>query len=143
MAANIKSFVGEWHIHWITGRDLVMDWGWKIVIGTGDLGTKTPYVGEDGNVCTGFVIYERTGEGSWQVYLTSEDRHVPLVLVDGQLRWDGIGLDDKPLRIFLSVAEGTSASGPFVSLYGSTLRGDPDQVAVWGANDGPPKPEPA
>jgi hypothetical protein len=118
-----------------------MDWGWKIAIGTGDLGTKTPYVGEDGNVCTGFAIYEPTGEEAWDVYLTSDDRH-PLVLIDGQLRWDGLGSDGKPLRIYLSVAEGVSQNGPFVSLYGSTLRGDPDQVAVWGANDSPPKPDP-
>lgn len=142
MAANINSFIGEWHIHWITGVDLVMHVGWKIVIGTGDQGTKTPYVGADGNVCTGFVIYERIEEGSWNVYLTSDDRQQPLVLLDGQLRWDGLGADGKPLRIYLSVAEGLSGTGPFVSLYGSTLRGDPDQVAVWGANDGPPKPDP-
>jgi hypothetical protein len=141
MAANINRFKGEWHIHWITGVDLVMKWGWKIVIGTGELGTQTPYVGEDGDVCTGFVIYERIDEGSWTLYAKSDDWG-PFVLVDGQLRWAGNDSNGEPLRIYLSVAEGMSAAGPFVSLYGSTLRGDPDQVAVWGANDGPPKPSP-
>ncbi len=141
MAANINRFTGEWHIHWITGVDLVMKWGWKIVIGTGDLGTPAPYVGEDGHVCTGFAIYERVGDESWTVYSTSKEWG-PLVLIDGQLRWIGADNDGLPLRIYLSVAEGASEAGPFVSLYGSTLRGDPDQVAVWGANDTPPKPDP-
>jgi hypothetical protein len=141
MAANINDFKGEWHIHWITGVDVVMQWGWKIVIGTGELDTPAPYVGEDGNVCTGFVIYERIGDGEWTTYATSNEWD-PFVLIDGQLRWAGDDNDGKPLRIYLSVAEGESKDGPFVSLYGSTLRGDPDQVAVWGANDTPPKPEP-
>ena len=141
MAANINDFKGEWHIHWITGVDLVMQWGWKIVIGTGELDTATPYIGEDGSVCTGFVIYERIGEGEWLPYATSQEWG-PFVLKDGQLRWAGNDRNGQPLRIYLSVAEGESLAGPFVSLYGSTLRGDPDQVAVWGANDTPPKPGP-
>jgi hypothetical protein len=140
--ANINHFKGEWHIHWIEGVALVMDWGWKIVIGTGELDTRTPYVGDDGEVCTGFVIYERIGEQDWTLYTTSHEWG-PLVLVDGQLRWIGTGNDGLPLRIYLSAAEGVSREGPFVSLYGSTLRGDPDQVAVWGANDSPPKPRKA
>jgi hypothetical protein len=139
--ANINRFKGEWYIHWITGIDLVLNWGWKIVIGTGERGTQTPFVGDDGEVCTGFVIYERIGEESWTFYISSNEWG-PLVLIDGQLRWAGLDTDGQPLRIFLSVAEGVSETGPFVSLYGSTLRGDPDQVAVWGANDGPPKPDP-
>lgn len=141
MATNINDFKGEWHIHWITGVELVMQWGWKIVIGSGAEGTKTPYVGDDGEVCTGFAIYERIGEGEWTLYATSNEWG-PFVLKDGQLRWAGNDRDGQPLRIYLSAAEGQSKDGPFISLYGSTLRGDPDQVAVWGANDGPPKPDP-
>jgi hypothetical protein len=145
MAANINRFRGTWYIHWITGIDLILNWGWKIVIGTGERSTQTPFVGHDGEVCTGFVIYERIGHDHWTFY-TSSNEWGPLHLIDGQLRWAGLDKDDQPLRIYLSVAEGVAEGEngpePFVSLYGSTLRDDPDQVAVWGANDGPPNPEP-
>ena len=139
--ANINRFKGEWHVWWVQGFEPVLGSGWKIVIGTGELDTREPYVGEDGNVCTGFVIYEWTSEETWALYISSNERG-PLVLIDGQLRWDGPDKNGQPLRIYISLAEGVSQTGPFVSLYGSTLRGDPDQVAVWGANDGPPKPKP-
>jgi hypothetical protein len=141
MSANINHFKGTWYIHWITGIELVLNWGWKIVIGTGEGGTQEPYIGDDGYVRTGFVIYEWQEDGSWPLY-TSSLEWGPLVLIDGQLRWVGPDTDQQPLRIYISIAEGESETGPFVSLYGSTLRGDPDQVAVWGANDGPPKPAP-
>jgi hypothetical protein len=135
MAANINRFRGEWHIWWVQGFEPVLEQTGRIVIGAE--GAQEPFLSDDGEVCVGFAIYEPDG-----TLYASSDEWGPLVLIDGQLRWDGTGKDGLPLRIYISVAEGVSKAGPFVSLYGSTLRGDPDQVAVWGANDGPPKPDP-
>jgi hypothetical protein len=141
MARNINDFTGEWHIWWVQGFEPILKKAWKIAIGTGADGAKEPFLSDEGEVCAGFAIYQTTGDGGWALYTSTTDWG-PMVLVDGQLRWAGADKDGEPLRIYMSLAEGLSESGPFLSLYGSTLRGDPDQVAVWGANDGPPRPDP-
>jgi hypothetical protein len=137
MSMNINRFQGEWHIWWVQGFEPVLEQTGRIAIGTGVDGAQEPFLSDNGEVCAGFTIYEPDGT----LYASSDDWG-PLVLIDGQLRWEGADKDGQPLRIYISLAEGMSKTGPFVSLYGSTLRGDPDQVAVWGANDGPPKPDP-
>jgi len=137
MARNINRFKGEWHIWWVQGFQPVLKQTGRICIGTGAEGTAEPYLSESGEVSTGFAIYEPDGT----LYASSTEWG-PLVMGGGQLRWEGPDKDGLPLRIYISIAEGLSKEGPFFSLYGSTLRGDPDQVAVWGANDGPPNPDP-
>ncbi len=141
MIRNINDFKGVWHVWWVQGFDPILKKAWKIDIGTGAEGTQLPFLSELGEVCTGFAVYEVIGDGEWQVYTTSNEEG-PLVLADGQLRWFGTNADGQPFRTYMSLAEGISDQGPFVSMYGSSLLGDPDQVAVWGANDGPPRPDP-
>jgi hypothetical protein len=141
MGRNINDFKGDWHIWWVQGFEPILKKAWKIAIGTGADGAQPPFLSYTGEVCAGFAIYETTGDESWKLYASSVEWG-PMVLVDGHLRWAGNDKDGEPLRIYMSLAEGLSESGPFTSMYGSTLRGDPDQVAVWGANDGPPRPDP-
>jgi hypothetical protein len=130
---NINRFKGEWHVWWVQGFEPVLKQTGRICIGTGADGTAEPFLSESGEVCTGFAIYEPDG-----TLYTSSAEYGPLVLIESQLRWDGANQEGQPFRMYISLAEGVSKEGPFASLYGSTLRGDPDQVAVWGANDGPP-----
>lgn len=137
MAVNINRFKGEWHVWWVQGFEPVLQQTGKICIGTGAEGTAEPFLSAAGEVCTGFAIYEPDG-----TLYTSSAEWGPLVLSDSQLRWEGNGKDNQMFRMYISLAEGLSKAGPFVSLYGSTLRGDPDQVAVWGASDIPPSPAP-
>ena len=87
----------------------------------------------------GFVIYEADRKP-----IFTSDEYGPLVLVDGSLRWIGTkGTNSILKRIYVSLAESVSQDDKIsFSLYGTTLHGDPEQVAVWGANDGPPPPAP-
>ena len=132
MIRTIEDFAGVWYIRWVAGQGpLGVESGWQLVI------TK-----EGGESGIGFALLS-PGENGWSPVLSSEESH-PLVLVDGQLRWLGEDDSGTPVRMYISVAEAvTRDGGRSVSLYGTTLLGDPDQVAVWGANDGPPPdPEP-
>jgi len=132
MAANINRFRGEWHIWWVQGFEPVLEQTGRIVIGAE--GAQEPFLSDDGEVCVGFAIYEPDG-----TLYASSDEWGPLALHDGQLRWDGTDKDGHPLRMYMSVAEAvTQDDKTYFSLYGTTLHGDPDQVAVWGANDSPP-----
>ena len=134
---NINLFKREWHIWWVQGFNPVLEQTGRLAIGTGQEGTQEPFLSDTGEVCTGFVIYDPDGN----MYSSSNDWG-PLVLVESQLRWEGKDKEGHMFRMYLSLAEGVSQEGPFVSLYGTTLRGDPDQVAVWGASDVPPHPSP-
>ena len=130
MSRSIEDFAGVWYIQWVAGKGpLGVQSGWQIVIGGAG--------GEDG---VRFALLRPEGKG-WQMVSSSDESH-PLVLVDGQLRWDGTNADGTPVRFYISIAEAaTRDGGKSFSLYGTTLLGDPDQVAVWGANDVPP-PDP-
>lgn len=130
MSRSIEDFAGVWYIQWVAGQGpLGVQSGWQIVIGGAG--------GEDG---VRFALLRPEGNG-WQTVSSSDESH-PLVLVDGQLRWDGTTSEGTPVRFYISMAEAvTRDGGTSISLYGTTLLGDPDQVAVWGANDGPP-PDP-
>lgn len=132
---SIEDFAGVWYIRWVAGQGpLGVQPGWQVVIGKGDGG------GPGGESGVGFAVFQ-PGENGWHPVHSSDESH-PLVLVDGQLRWDGTNADGSPVRFYISIAEARSRDeGTTFSLYGTTLLGDPDQVAVWGANDGPP-PDP-
>ena len=138
MSVNIGSFKDEWYIWWVDGQTPIFHRGDKLVIGTGEDGAAAPFFGPGGEVCVGATILRPDGAGGWQRILSSEGSD-PLALTDGNLRWIGIDPEGHPVRIYISVAEAMSRDDQvFRSLYGSTLHGDPDQVAVWGANDTPP-----
>ena len=127
MSKTINDFVGDWNVKWVTGLLLVIAQGDKLHIG--------PVRGEHQ---VDYVLSRFEGE-RWVPIRTSGD-YGPLDLVDGSLRWEGptVGHPEVPTRIYISLAEGETIGGTsFRSLYGTTLRGDPEQVAVWGANDSP------
>lgn len=129
---SMEGFSGTWYIHWVAGQGpLGVQAGWQIVIDP-----------EEGENAARFALL-KPGENGWHPVASSDSDH-PLLLINGQLRWDGTTSDGTPLRFYISTAEATTRDGKTsVSLYGTTLLGDPDQVAVWGANDGPPPdPEP-
>jgi hypothetical protein len=137
MAQDINKFVGNWIVWYVDGQSPVLKRAYTLAIGT-EPGTE-PFLGAEGHPCVGFVIYE----ADQKPIFTSEE-YGPLVLTDGSLRWMGTkGADSILKRIYISLAESVSKDNLIsYSLYGTTLHGDPEQVAVWGANDGPPPPAP-
>ena len=129
MSRTIKDFLGDWRVRWVTGVLLVIEEGCLLHIG--------PPI-DDRQV--DYVLSTPDGEP-----IRTSKEFGPLELVDGSLHWLGPAVADPnlPTRIYVSLAEGeTLDKTSFRSLYGTTLRGDPEQVAIWGANDVPP-PEPA
>ncbi|MFL6291901.1 MAG: hypothetical protein ACJ759_13490 [Thermoanaerobaculia bacterium] len=136
MGRNIKDFVADWHVWYVDGPNPVLQRAYRLAIGT-EPGTE-PFLGEEGHPSVGFLISQEDGTPVF-----SSREHGPLVLMDGTLRWVGTGTDTILKRIYVSLAESVSKDDLIsYSLYGTTLHGDPEQVAVWGANDGPPPPEP-
>lgn len=137
MAQDINNFVANWIVWYVDGQSPVLKRSYVLAIGT-EPGTE-PFLGPEGVPCVGFVIHE----ADRNPIFTSEE-YGPLVLVDGTLRWIGTKGNNSILkRIYVSLAESVSQDDKVsFSLYGTTLHGDPEQVAVWGANDGPPPPDP-
>lgn len=136
MSMNINHFVKNWHVWYVTGPNPVLQRAYTLAIGT-EPGTE-PVLGSEGQPSVGFVIFQPDGAPVF-----SSQEYGPLVLVEGTLRWIGTGTDSVLKRIYVSLAESVSQDGGIsFSLYGTTLHGDPEQVAVWGANDGPPPPAP-
>lgn len=141
MGINVKDFTGTWYVWWVDGERSFLQKGWQVVLGTGQDGAKKPFLTPEFEVVMGFSVLSPNSDGSWrQVFSTLDQEQQPLELLftDGTLRWSGY-YDGQPLRIYISVCEVNAPSGQAtVSLYGSTVFGDPDQVGVWGANDRPP-----
>ena len=141
MGINVKDFTGNWYVKWVDGEDPFLHKDWKIVLGTNTDGAREPFLSPEYQVLMGFAILSRDGDGGWTpVFGTQDQNQQPLDLLfsDGTLRWIG-SYQGKPLRIYISLCEAeTAGGGRSLSLYGSTVFGDPDQVGVWGANDRPP-----
>lgn len=141
MGINVKDFTGTWYVWWVDGQESFLQKGWKIVLGTNEDGAKIPFLSPEFQVLMGFSILSPGSDGTWTpVFSTQDQQQQPLELLfaDGSLRWAGYH-NGKPLRIYISACEANTAVGDSViSLYGSTVLGDPDQVGVWGANDRPP-----
>ena len=135
MSRNIYDFVKEWTVWYVSGESSLKP-GSKMAIGT-EPGTE-PFLGPDGVPCVGFIIYDPERRPIFESSL-----YGPLVLVDGTLRWIGHGPESILNRIYISLAESVSQDEQVsFSVYGTTLEGDPEQVAIWGANEGPPPPDP-
>ncbi len=152
MGVTVKDFIGVWRINWATGPGNIMETEeGSMWIGTGsDWGDTPPELTEEYQTCVGFALVvngrlahltnERGGEQP--VSTGHHEGHQPLLLMydSGQLRWTGY-YDQKPLRIFISAAEQWQPGGErFISLYGNTVLGDPEQVGVWGGTGTPPPP---
>ena len=140
MSFTISSFLGSWTVQWVSGKRPFLESQWTILIGTGTQGDALPSFTGEYAVCVGFTVLDTSGNVKLSTApQNSEEPHQPLVLLfDGSsLRWDGY-YDQEPLNIYISLST-TKTTGPsYVSLYGSTTWGDPDQVAVWGTDARPP-----
>lgn len=133
MAINIHQFVNDWYVWYVDGTSTIMKRGVKLSIGMTE--ETRPSLGDDGLPCVGYVLYLPDGT------TVTSAQYNPLVLVDGVLRWNGDtqGTPSILKRIYVAVAEATTGDGTRYSyLYATTVEGDPEQVVVWGANDGPP-----
>lgn len=147
MAISMKDFVGTWQVQWVDGKNPWLVPGWILEIGTSNNGSSPPFLTGEYQIATGFSVLSSLDPPT--VVLSSDQQdefHQPLALlfVDGCLRWQGWYSDSDPaqpqqmpqrLSLYLSIAETElPGGGTYKSLYGSTTYGDPDQVAVWGAN---------
>lgn len=137
MSVNIGDFVGTWTVEWIDGRRNWMSAGWQILIGTGSsqYGDKEPYLTPEYVAAVGFAVLD--GDGQVKLSTGNPPGNQPLALIfdGGQLRWAG-SYEQEPLRIYISLSKVELLDGETVnlSLYGSTVWGDPDQVGVWGGS---------
>lgn len=140
MSETINGFLGTWQVKWLDGDDPAFPVGTQIQIGTGEDGAVEPFLDAANEVAVGFVIEEPApGSSGFDPILSSEGTTHPLRLQDGVLRWEGrVTGDPDPrlLRVYIALAMTPDGTTRF--LYGTTLRGDPDQVAVWGAIDHTP-----
>jgi hypothetical protein len=137
MATSVKDFVGIWKVRWVTGENPWFQEGWTLALGTGNetLGDTKPYLDENYQTCFGFAVLD-----GLTIKLSSKDQgshNQPLALLftGDTLFWTG-SYEGKPLRIYISFSATEDSQGQrtYVSLYGSTTFGDPDQVSVWGAD---------
>jgi hypothetical protein len=128
---NIHDFQGDWHVWWVDGFEPIVARQWTLAIGT-EPGTE-PFIGPHGDVCIGFNAY---APNSTMPDLSSANDG-PLVMIGDTLRWIGTNVEGIEVRIYISLAEAfTHDDQRFLSMYGTTLHRDPEQVAVWGANGG-------
>ncbi|HSF38344.1 MAG TPA: hypothetical protein VLT87_01045 [Thermoanaerobaculia bacterium] len=141
MSVNVGDFIGSWNVQWVSGRQPFLQEGWTIFIGTDTRGDHPPSLTGEYAVVVGFTVLN----GQDQVELSTtpsngeEPPHQPLeLLLDGDtLRWAGY-YEQQPLHIYISLSVAQTTGDPYLSLYGSTTWGDPDQVGVWGADARPP-----
>jgi hypothetical protein len=145
MTVNIGDFVGAWKVNWVDGLAPWFQPGWIVMIGThSSYGDLPPGFTGEYQVCVGFAILDPTQANAVQLStgLDQADRNQPLrlLLTGDQLRWQGYH-DGKPLYIYVSLSDTRTPSGDrYLTLYGSTTYGDPEQVAVWGGSGTPPPP---
>jgi hypothetical protein len=142
---NIGTFVGKWHIQWTVGvEQKLLQENWLLLIGTGsDFGDRPPFLTQEYAVCVGFAVVDPQ-DASCPVQLSTDghggDQPLLLRLTGDQLCWKGY-YNQQPLYIYISAADTRTPDGKgYVHLYGSTVHGDPDQVAIWGGSGTPPPP---
>ena len=135
MSVIVKDFVGTWTVRWVAGEEPWMSPGWTLVIGTGTQGAEYPFLNAEYETCVGFTVLD--AQGAAQLSTADQpDHNQPLALLysGNTLRWAGY-YKGQPLRIFISAAEAQMPGGETsVTIYGSTVFRDPDQVGVWGAD---------
>lgn len=139
MVAKIADFIGEYIVTKMSEGSALQP-GMKIYIGDGQYGATQPTLTDGLFIVVGFAILQPDGITPVLSSGDGSPNAVPLVLVydEGTLWWKGFDNEQKPLRIYMSLAQGETVGGlPFRALYGTTLSGDPEQVGVWGADGNP------
>ena len=143
MTVNIGDFIGAWQVNWVDGEAPWFQPGWTLMIGTNSsYGDEGPGFTGEFQVRVGFAVLDPSQPNSVQLStaLDQGERQQPLwlLLYGNQLRWEGY-YAGKPLYIYVSLSDTeTPAGGRYLTLYGSTTYGDPEQVAVWGGSGTPP-----
>jgi hypothetical protein len=152
MSVSIGDFIGTWQVNWVDGVNPWFEQGWLLMIGTGsDYGDLPPEFTGEYQVCVGFAVLgpepdqpDNLTEVEISTGLNQDERHQALLLLlyGDTLRWKGY-YQGKPLYIYISISETWTPGGDrYLTLYGSTTYGDPEQVAVWGGSGTPPPPPP-
>jgi hypothetical protein len=140
MSLTVSTFLGSWSVQWVSGRRPFLQAGWTVLIGTGTKGDTLPSFSGEYAVCVGFTVLDAGGNVRLSTTpQNGEEPQQPLVLLfDGaSLRWSGY-YEQEPLNIYISLSTTKTTGVSYVSLYGSTTWGDPDQVGVWGTDARPP-----
>lgn len=129
MSTLLEDFVGVWKIQWVAGVKPFFQRDWLLVVGNGESTTE----GQN------FVSFKILDEGGNEQPLEPEAEGPLEAFYTGEtLQWCG-RYAGQPARLFASLARVES----YKSLYGASIFGDPDQVAVWGGGAGtPPDPPP-
>lgn len=138
MSLSIGDFIGSWQFTSIGGITKLAQQGGYLLIGTGSgWGDTPPCFSGSYEVLVGFAVLD----AQEQPLLATGDHEgeQPLVLMQegNQLKWKGY-YDQQPLYITVAAAEIETVGGRYVSIFGNTVYGDPDQVAVWGGSGTPP-----
>jgi hypothetical protein len=146
---NVSAFIGTWPINFATGPltqpGKPLENLGSIEIGTGSNGASAPVLcATDYEVKVGFALLDTAGGVIFSSSSIGSSGSGPLLsLVGEQLRWHGPyqGSDGVPRELNINIAlavvyRGTDpeGSGTYSYLFGSTVYGDPDQVAVWGGS---------
>lgn len=141
MNVNVGDFIGSWTIKWVAGQEPFLQEGWTLFIGTGIQGDHPPSFSGEYAVVVGLTVMN--GQDQVELSTTTQPAQDPphqpieLMLVGNTLRWTGY-YEQQPLHIYISLSAAETTGATYVSLYGSTTWGDPDQVAVWGTDARPP-----
>ena len=137
MNVNVGDFIGSWTVKWVAGQEPFLQEEWTLFIGTGTQGDSPPFFTGEYAVAVGFTVMN--GQDQVELSTTTPPGHQPLelMLVGNTLRWTGY-YDQKPLHIYISLSATETTGATYISLYGSTIWGDPDQVGVWGTDARPP-----
>ncbi|HEY9422868.1 MAG TPA: hypothetical protein VIW92_15760 [Thermoanaerobaculia bacterium] len=147
MSVSIGDFIGAWKVSWVDGQNPWFQPGWILMMGTDSAyGDLAPSFNGEYQVCVGFAVVDQTQANPVLISTGLEQEERPqalqLLLSGEQLRWKGY-YGGVPLYIYISLSETwTPAGNRYLTLYGSTTYGDPEQVAVWGGSGTPPPPPP-
>jgi hypothetical protein len=137
MAINMKDFVGRWQVQWVDGDQPFLQKGWILEIGTSNNSSLLPFLTGEYQIATGFSVLSSLDPPTAELSSSDKDEYnqpLALLLGDEGLRWEG-WYKGQRLSLVISLAQTKVPGGDtYKSLYGSTTYGDPDQVAVWGAN---------
>jgi hypothetical protein len=141
MSVNVGNFIGAWNVQWVSGEKPFLQGGWTVLIGTGTNGDRPPFLTGEYAIAVGFTVLN----GQNRIALSTSPRisgetpeePLELLFVGDTLRWAGF-YEQQPLHIYISLSVAQTTGEAYLSLYGSTTWGDPDQVGVWGADARPP-----
>jgi hypothetical protein len=148
---KIGDFVGEYKVRWVDGSQPILsrpgpDSWMKFLIGTGTFGDDPPWLTSSYDTMVGFSVVQFSSSGPVVVISSGQSgiagsQQLALSFVDGVLVGGGIrSSDNAVVQVQLSLYTDTSRGGGTVykALYGVTTQGDPEDVAVWTADNTEP-----